>query len=94
MKQNRVQRAIEKMKENNLSQMLVSSSDSLFYLTGKWFHTGERMIALLIREDGNHKLIINKKFPVDEQIGVDVVRFEDTDNPTEILAKYIDKDKT
>ncbi|AIY83823.1 MAG: aminopeptidase P family protein [Clostridium baratii] len=94
MKQNRVQRAIEKMKENNLSQMLVSSSDSLFYLTGKWFHTGERMIALLIREDGNHKLIINKMFPVDEQIGVDVVRFEDTDNPTEILAKYIDKDKT
>ena len=49
MKQNRVQRAIEKMKENNLSHMLVSSSDSLFYLTGKWFHTGERMIALLIR---------------------------------------------
>ncbi|WP_288478537.1 Xaa-Pro peptidase family protein [uncultured Clostridium sp.] len=90
MKENRVKKVIDKMKEENLDQILVSAPSSLFYLTGKWFHPGNRMIVLLIKSNGDHKLINNKLFPVNEDLGVDIVWYEDTDNPTEVLSKYID----
>ncbi|WP_297633766.1 Xaa-Pro peptidase family protein [uncultured Clostridium sp.] len=91
MKENRILKVIEKMKEEGLTQILVSSPSSLFYLTGKWFHPGNRMITLLIKENGEHKLINNKLFPVTEDLGVDIVWYEDTDDSIEILSKFIDK---
>ena len=78
MKENRVKKVIDRMKEENLNQILVSAPSSLFYLTGKWFHPGNRMIVLLIKSNGDHKLINNKLFPVNEDLGVDIVWYEDT----------------
>lgn len=94
MKNSRINKVINEMKKNNLSQIIVSSPASLFYLTGKWFSPGERMIALLIKTNGDHKLIINKLFPVEEDLGVDLVWHTDTENAVEILSKYIDKNET
>lgn len=93
MKDNRIKKVITEMEKNNLSQIIVSSPSSLFYLTGKWFSPGERMIALLIKSNGEHKLVINKLFPVEEDLGVDLVWYVDTENPVEVLSKYVDKDK-
>lgn len=93
MKNSRVQKVISEMKKENLSQMVISSPSSLFYLTGKWFSPGERMISLLIKANGDHKLIINKLFPVEEDLGVDLVWYVDTDNSVEILSKYINKNE-
>ncbi|MEG0642005.1 MAG: Xaa-Pro peptidase family protein [Clostridium sp.] len=93
MKVDRVKKVIEMMEKQGLTQMLVSAPSAIFYLTGKWFHAGERMITLLLKKDGEHKLIINKLFPADEDLGVDLVWYEDTNNPVEVLAKYIDKNE-
>ena len=91
MKENRINNVIKEMQKNNLTQMIVSSPSSLFYLTGKWFHPGNRMVALLIKTNGEHKLVNNKLFPVEEDLGIDIVWYDDIENPVEILAKYVDK---
>lgn len=93
MKENRINNVIEEMEKNNLTQMVVSSPSSLFYLTGKWFHPGNRMVALLIKTNGEHKLVNNRLFPVEEDLGVDIVWYDDIENPIEILAKYVDKEE-
>lgn len=36
MKNERILKVIERMKENNLSQLIVTSPASIYYLTGKW----------------------------------------------------------
>lgn len=89
MKEQRVAKVIEKMKEVNLSQLIVTSAASIYYLTGKWINAGERMIALYINADGAHKLVVNKLFPIEEDLGVDMIWFNDSDDSIEILSKVI-----
>lgn len=94
MKNERVLKIIEKMKENNLSQLIVTSPASIYYLTGKWISAGERMIALYINTNGNHKFVVNRLFPIEEDLGVDIVWFTDSDDSVEILSTVLEKDKT
>ena len=93
MKDNRVNKVVLEMKRNNISQILISAPASIFYLTGKWFSPGERMVVLLIKDNGDHKLIVNKLFPVNEDLGIDIIWYEDKDDCIEILKKYIDNSK-
>ena len=53
MKNSRVNKVLEGMMREGLSQMIITSPASIFYLTGKWIHPGERMIALYINKNGN-----------------------------------------
>ena len=56
MKLNRLNKILSKMQENNIPQMLVTDPKAIFYLTGKMIHPGERLIALYLNTNGNHKL--------------------------------------
>ncbi len=60
--------------------MLVSDPTSIFYLTGVLIHPGERLLALYLNLNGNNKLFINELFPVSEDLGVEMVWFNDTQN--------------
>lgn len=91
MKVLRVENVIRKMKEKNLSQIIVTSPESIFYLTGKLIHPGERMIALYITVDGQHKFIVNKLFPINEDLGVDIIWYDDIENPIDKLSSIIKK---
>ena len=93
MKLNRLESILGKMKEQNLEQLIISDPASIFYLTGKWIHPGERLLALYISTRGENKLFINKLFPITEDLGVEIVSFDDTDNSIEILSKMLLKDK-
>ena len=64
MKKQRVLNVIKEMEKNNLSQMVVTSPSSIYYLTGKWISAGERMIALYLNVNGEHKFIVNKLYPI------------------------------
>lgn len=92
MKTLRLEKVLKSMEESKLSQILVTDPVSIFYLTGKWIHPGERMLALYINIQGNHKLFINELFPVEEELGAEKIWFNDTDNPIDILINYLDKD--
>lgn len=89
----RLERVAKAMENANLSQLLVTDPVSIFYLTGKWIHPGARMLALNINVDGNNKLFINELFPIEEDLGVEKVWFNDSDDAVEILASHLDKNK-
>ncbi|MBC8630797.1 M24 family metallopeptidase [Paeniclostridium hominis] len=94
MKTQRLNSVLDKMKANSIDQMLVSDPYAIFYLTGKMIHPGERLLALYLNVNGNHKMFINELFPVSEDLGVEMIWFNDTQNPIEIISKYIDKTGT
>ncbi|MBE6071980.1 MAG: aminopeptidase P family protein [Clostridium butyricum] len=93
MKQIRIENVIAKMRENNLKQIIITSTASIYYLTGKWISTGERMIALYLNIDGNHKFIVNKLFPIEEDLGVEIVWYTDSEEPINILGNIVEKNQ-
>ncbi|APC41708.1 M24 family metallopeptidase [Clostridium estertheticum] len=92
MLKERLNKVLKIMAKDKIPQMIVSDPAAIFYLTGKWILSGERMIVLYINLDGQNKLFINELFPINEDLGVEKIWFNDTQNPVEILAKNIDKD--
>ena len=94
MKTERVEKVLEQMRALEISQAIIADSAAIFYLTGKWIHPGERLVALYLNVNGNHKLFINELFPVTEDLGVEKVWYNDTQEPVAIMADYIEKDKT
>jgi len=82
------------MKEKNLSQMIVADTPSIFYLTGKWIDSGERLLVLLIREDQKPVLFINELFPQETDDTVEFVWLKDTSDSIGILSGYVDQSKT
>lgn len=94
MKLNRLNKVLLKMQDNNIHQMLVTDPSSIFYLTGKMINPGERLLALYLNINGNHKLFINELFPVHEDLGVEKVWFDDTKDGVLIISKYIEKGQT
>ncbi|RKD33807.1 M24 family metallopeptidase [Thermohalobacter berrensis] len=93
MNRKRLEKIIKNMEKYNIPQMIITSSDSIFYLLGEWIHPGERMLALYINTDGNVRLFINELFPITKDLGIDICIHKDTDDPIEQLAKIIDKNK-
>ena len=91
MKNSRVREVLIKMDENKIPQLIVTSMESIFYLTGKMIHPGERLIALYLDSKGNHKFIVNKLFPINEDLGVEIVWYDDIENPIEKLANIVRK---
>ena len=94
MNQERLNKVLQAMADNHIFQMLISDSPAIFYLTGKWISPGERMLALYLNLDKNHKLFVNDLFPVQEYLGVKIIRFNDKDDPVKIVSQYVDKQQT
>ena len=93
MIEERLNKVLKIMEDSSVPQMIVSDPAAIYYLTGKWILSGERMLALYISLKGDNKLFINELFPVKEDLGVKKIWFNDTQSPVEILAKYVIKDK-
>lgn len=79
------------MKGIGLSQMLVTESASVFYLTGKWIHPGERMLALYLSSSRPCCLVYNELFAFDEKLDVEKISYSDVQDGTAILASKIEK---
>lgn len=91
MKINRLEAVIGKMKQDKIVQMLVTDPNSIFYLTGKKIHPGERLLALYLNVDKKHKLFINELFPVHEDLGIEKIWFNDTQDGIELIANYLER---
>ena len=92
MYQERISRVLAAMERMGLEQMLVSDPDSIWYLTGYDVFPFERLYAFYLRKDGQHKLFLNKLFPVPEA-PYEQVWFSDTDDYLAILANAVDGEK-
>lgn len=91
MKEGRLQKVLQSMEEHQIPQMIISDPVAIFYLTGKWIHPGERMLALYLNVKGGHKLVINKLFPQEKDLGVELVWYDDIEDAVEILSRFVDK---
>lgn len=93
MKQKRLEAVLNQMKARGLEQILVTDEPSIFYLTGVWVEAEERFLALYLNQNGHHKFFVNNMFSVPENLGVEMVRFSDTDPYLSCLNDCIEKDK-
>lgn len=93
MKENRVNRILASMEEQGIPQMLISDPVAIYYLTGKWIHPGERLLALYLNVNGKHKLIINELFPQEEDLGVELVWYNDMQDGVSLISDFTEKDK-
>ena len=91
MHQQRLNQVLTSMEQSNMPQLLLSDPAAIYYLTGKWIHPGERMLALLLTVNGRHRLFVNELFPVPEDLGVEKVWFDDTQDGVRLLARHVDK---
>lgn len=94
MDTNKLSRIVNAMKEQNIPQMIISDPPAIYYLTGKRIMPGERLLALYLNVNGDHKLVINRLFPQEKDLGVELVWYDDTEDGVEILSRFVEKDKT
>lgn len=90
MKQNRVDAVLANLEKMGLSQILITDPLSILYLTGRLIKPLERFYALYLNRNGNNKIFINLLETVPEDLGVEKVRFTDTDPYLDMAAEAID----
>lgn len=88
MNSSRLHTVIENMAKENLSQILVTGTAALYYLTGLWVEPNERMIALYINADGQAVLFGNELFAIREP-GVEYHVHTDVDDPIQELSTFV-----
>ena len=93
MNTSRLERILASMREQDVPQMIVADPVAIFYLTGVWFHPGERLVALYLNVNGNHKIIVNELFPEGNDVDLPKVWYKDTDDGVALLADFVEKDK-
>ena len=94
MDTNKLNRILDLMKEQEVPQMIISDPMAIFYLTGKKIVPGERLLALYLNINGGHKLVVNKLFPQEKDLGVELVWYDDIEDGVEILSRFVEKGKT
>lgn len=94
MQTERLNRVLQKLEGMGIPQMVISDPISIYYLTDYSIDPGERLFALYINRNGAHKLFVNLLFHVPENLGVELVRFTDTDDYVSMLCDAVDKTKS
>ncbi|MBF4694840.1 M24 family metallopeptidase [Fusibacter ferrireducens] len=84
----RLEKIRSNMKQNQIDAMIVTATDSIYYLLGVEIHPGERLMALLIKEH-SAVFFLNALFPLKETLPVVVRYYKDTDKPIEMMSKEI-----
>lgn len=93
MNHQRLERVIENMRQEGLSQIIVTSTASLYYLTGFWIEPHERMIALYLNDGGRTLLFGNEIFGLQSTEALPLFVHKDGENPVEQLAGEIEAGK-
>lgn len=80
MKWDRLEGVLAGMREMGLKQLLVTAPTSVLYLTGVRVSPGERMLALLLSDDGRCRLFANRLFALKPIDGCEQIEYSDTDD--------------
>ncbi len=88
MKKEKIQKLIEKLKENNFDEIIITDPLAIKYLTSIYIEPGERFYALRINSKGEINVFANKLFPPIEE-DLNPVVYTDTDKPIESLKNLI-----
>lgn len=77
------------MKRQGLSQILVTATASVYYLTGFWVEPHERMLALYLDEDGRAVLYGNAIFGLSSTSELPVITHSDGEDPVADLSEAV-----
>lgn len=94
MNQERVKKVLDKMREKQVPQLVISDPTTIFYLTGKMIHPGERILALVLKETGDHALVIAKIFPLEDNLGIPLDFVEDTEDGVARVLSHLNPNET
>ena len=86
MNTERINRVIENMRACGLRQIIVSATASVYYLAGAWVEPHERMLALLVKDNGEVRLYGNRLFALKGATDVPLTEYDDTDDCIDVLA--------
>lgn len=89
MNAKRIARVIENMNAAGLDQILVTAPTSVYYLTGRMVHPGERMMAFYINSDGDTHLFANRLFALSDIKDFKLTEYDDTEDPIAILSDTV-----
>ena len=89
MNQPRIKRVLQNMEDAGLEQIIVSSTASVYYLTGLWIEPHERLLALYLHCDGTLTLFGNEIFGIEPPAGLGLVCHPDGANPVKDLAQTV-----
>ena len=90
MDQLKLNAILSAMDAEGVPQIIISDPAVIFYLTGTWIHPGERLLALYLNKNGNHKLLVNDLFRQTKDLGVEIVYYNDIQDGVEILSRFAD----
>lgn len=90
MKENRLRAVLQNLDQMGLSQALITDPLSILYLTGRLIKPLERFYALYVSQSGHHKIFINQLETVPEDLGVEKVRFTDSDPYLDLVYQAVD----
>ena len=90
MNTDRIARVAAHMKALNLPQILVSSVESIYYLTGIHCPPGERLQALILNDSGDATFITNQLFALRGAVkDATFVEYTDTQDSVSILSSHL-----
>ena len=89
MDQTRLERVRALMKAQGLSQIVVTATASVYYLTGYWVEPHERMLALYLDTEGRAVLYGNELFGLTSTPELPLVVHTDSDDPVAQLAQAV-----
>ena len=89
MNNRRIEQVIENMRACGLRQIIVTGTANVYYLTGVWCEPFERMLALLVKDDGDMTLFANRMFALQGLTDVPMIEYEDTDDSVALLAPHL-----
>lgn len=92
MNTSRLNNVLNALEAQGVSQMIITDPYAIYYLTGRYINPGERLLALYISKNGKHRFFINDLFTVNEDLGVEKVRFSDTTDPIPMLSECVTSD--
>lgn len=86
----RLNQLVEKMQKNDISNMVISDPYSIKYLINYYTQAGERLLALIVRADGQHLLVLNQLFPMaQESDSYQIITYRDGENIIKIMADHL-----
>lgn len=90
MRKEHLEKVCRNMEAAGLSQIVVTSPISIFYLTGRLIHPGERLVALIVKANGDVRLIANRLFAQRPLEGASLIEYSDTDDSAQVLSSAAD----
>ncbi|MBQ4227223.1 MAG: aminopeptidase P family protein [Clostridia bacterium] len=84
-----LQKVLTNMREMGLKQLLITSPMSIKYITGRLIGPGERLLALLVTDEGDCTLVANSLFAVGSMDGARLIEYDDTDDTAKLLSSLL-----